>query len=53
MKFTTNIIDDGDLYNDMLEQEVKSSISEGNKRFGAALGSVIARNLDDDFYMDQ
>tara|TARA_R100000234_G_C4994267_1_gene177054 strand:- start:1585 stop:1746 length:162 start_codon:yes stop_codon:yes gene_type:complete len=53
MNFKTHIVGDADLYNDMLEQEVKSSITEGNKRFGASLGAVIARNTDDDFYIDQ
>tara|TARA_B100001287_G_scaffold93918_1_gene78839 strand:+ start:3860 stop:4033 length:174 start_codon:yes stop_codon:yes gene_type:complete len=53
MKFNyvSGVLDDSDIYKDMLRHQVENSISRGNIKYGAALGAGLLGddNLNDDF----
>jgi len=43
---------DSDLFEDMLENEVRENIREGNTLLGAALGARLLGQEDNDFLID-
>jgi len=53
MKFNyvSGVLNDSDIYKDMLRHQVESSISRGNIKYGAALGAGLLGddNFNDDF----
>ena len=49
--FVSGVQDDSVIYKEMLRHQVENSISKGNIKFGAALGSALLGddNFNDDF----